>query len=71
LGVGAGIVLGIVQPSKVKRLATHCLERRLLAIEKLDAKAKRQAARLLGTSIWRKKLRQRVNAQRSTSAQGA
>jgi len=48
---------------KVKRLATHSLERRLLAIEKLDPKAKRQITQLLDTFIEREKLKQRVNAQ--------
>ncbi len=39
------------------------LERRLLAIEKLDPKAKRQITQLLDTFIEREKLKQRVNAQ--------
>lgn len=71
LGVGADVLLGMMQPRKVKRLATHSLERRLLAIEKLDPKAKRQVTQLLDTFIEREKLKQRVNAQRSMSTQGA
>lgn len=71
LGVGADVLLGMAQPRKVKRLATNSLERRMLAIEKLDPKAKRQITQLLDTFIEREKLKQRVNAQRSTSTQGA
>lgn len=47
----------------IKRLATNRLERRLLEIEKLDAKAKRQITQLLDTFIEREKLKQRVSAQ--------
>jgi len=71
LGVSADVLLGLAQPRKVKRLATNSLERRLLAIEKLDPKAKRQITQLLDTFIEREKLKQRVNAQRSPSTQGA
>ncbi len=63
LGVGADVLLGIAQTRKVKRLATNSLERRMLAIEKLDPKAKRQITQLLDTFIEREKLKQRVNAQ--------
>ena len=63
LGVGADVLLGMAQERKVKRLATNSLERRLLAIEKLDPKAKRQITQLLDTFIEREKLKQRVNAQ--------
>ena len=63
LGVGADVLLGMAQPRKVKRLATNSLERRLLEIEKLDPKAKRQITQLLDTFIEREKLEQRVNAQ--------
>lgn len=59
----------MAQPRKVKRLATHGLERRLLAIEKLDPKAKRQITQLLDTFIEREKLKQRLSPQRT--AQGA
>ena len=69
LGVGADVLLGMAQARKVKRLATNSLERRLLAIEKLDPKAKRQITQLLDTFIEREKLKQRVNSQ--GSAQGA
>jgi hypothetical protein len=65
LGVGADVLLGMTQPRKVKRLATNSLERRLLAIEKLDSKAKRQITQLLDTFIDREKLKQRLSTQRS------
>lgn len=63
LGVGADVLLGMAQPRKVKRLATNSLERRLLEIEKLDPKARRQITRLLDTFIEREKLEPRVCAQ--------
>ena len=63
LGVSADVLLGLAQPRKVKRLATNSLERRLLEIEKLDPKAKRQITQLLDTFIERAKLKQRVSAQ--------
>ena len=63
LGVGADVLLGMARSRKVKRLATNSLERRLLAIEKLDPKARRQITQLLDTFIDREKLKQRVNAQ--------
>ena len=65
LGVGVDVLLGMAQPRKVKRLATNSLERRLLAIEKLDPKAKRQITQLLDTFIDREKLKQRLSTQRS------
>lgn len=75
LGVGIDVMLGMTQPRKIKRLATNSLERRMLAIEKLDPKAKRQITQLLDTFIEREKLKQRVEsqtrAQRNTSTQGA
>lgn len=63
LGVGADVLLGMVQQRKVKRLVTNNLERRLLGIEKQDPKAKRQIMQLLDTFIEREKLKQRLNAQ--------
>ena len=63
LGVGVDVLLGMAQPRRVKRLATNSLERRLLAIEKLDPKAKRQITQLLDTFIERENLKQRGNAQ--------
>ena len=63
LCVGADVLLGMAQRRKVKRLATNSLERRLLEIEKLDPKAKRQITQLLDAFIEREKLNQRVIAQ--------
>jgi transcriptional regulator with XRE-family HTH domain len=64
--------VGITQ-RKVKRLATNSLDRRMLAIEKLDPKAKRQVTQLLDTFIEREQLKQRVNSQGNAqrSTQGA
>ena len=65
----------LVQLRKVKRLATNSLERRIVAIEKLNPTAKRQITRLLDTFIEREKLKQRVDSQtrapRNPSTQGA
>ena len=63
LCVGADVLLGMAQRRKVKRLATNSLERRLLEIEKLDPKAKRQITQLLDAFIEREKHNQRVIAQ--------
>lgn len=63
LGVGADVLPGMAQPRKVKRQTTDSLVRRLLAIQKLHPKAKRQITQLLDTFIEREKLEQRVNAQ--------
>ena len=65
LGVGADVLLGMAQERKFKRLATNSLERWLLAIEKLDPKARRQITQLLDEFIEREKLKQRVHAQGS------
>ncbi len=65
LGVSVDVVLGVVEPRRVKRLATNRLERRLLEIEKLEPKAKRQITMLLDTFIEGEKLKQRVNLQPS------
>ena len=66
--------LGMAQPRRAKRLATRSPERRLLTIEKLDPKAKRQITRLLDTFIEREELEQRVDSQtrarRNPSTQG-
>lgn len=55
---------GLVKPRSPKRIATNRLERRLLEIDKLDAKAKRQITQLLDSFIEGQKLKQRL-AQRS------
>jgi transcriptional regulator with XRE-family HTH domain len=71
LGVGTDVLLGIALPRKLERPVTLSLERRLLAIEKLDPKAKRQITQLLDTFIEREKLKQSTNAPRNMGTQGA
>jgi transcriptional regulator with XRE-family HTH domain len=73
LGVSVDVLLGLAEPRRPKQIATNRLERRLLEIEKLDPKAKRQITQLLDTFIESEKLKQRVNAQSGarTSAQRA
>ncbi len=63
LGVSVDVLLGLAQPRQPKKIATNRLERRLMEIEKLDPKAKRQITQLLDTFIESEKLKQRVNAQ--------
>ena len=48
---------------KTKKLATNRLERRLMEIEKLDLKVKRQITQLLDTFIEREKFKPRISAQ--------
>lgn len=62
LGVSVDALPGLAQQCRPKqlatnRLATNRLERRLLEIEKLDPKAKRQITQLLDTFIEREKLK--------------
>lgn len=64
LGVSVDVLLGLATPRSPKKIATNRLERRLLEIEKLDAKAKRQITQLLDSFIEGEKLKRRV-AQRS------
>lgn len=63
LGASVDVLLGMSAPRRPKKLATNRLERRLMEIEKLDPKAKRQITQLLDTFIEREKLKQRVSAQ--------
>jgi transcriptional regulator with XRE-family HTH domain len=62
LGVSVDVLLGLAEPRRTKKLATNRLERRLLEIEKLDPKAKRQLTQLLDTFIEGEKLKRRMNA---------
>jgi hypothetical protein len=57
--------LACEKPRRPKKIATNRLERRLLEIEKLDPKAKRQITQLLDSFIEGEKLKQRA-AARST-----
>lgn len=76
LGVSVDVLLGVSEQRSPKRIASNRLERRLLEIDKLDAKAKRQITQLLDSFIEAEKLKQRFNtsnapttkprAQRST-----
>jgi len=63
LEVSVDVLLGMSQPRRPKKLATNRLERRMLEIEKLNPKAKRQITQLLDTFIEREKLKQRISAQ--------
>lgn len=65
LGVSIDVLLGLSQPRRPKQLATNRLERRMLEIEKLNPKAKRQITQLLDTFIESEKLKQQVQAQKS------
>jgi transcriptional regulator with XRE-family HTH domain len=62
LGVTVDVLLGLAEPRRTKKIATNRLERRLLEIEKLDPKAKRQLTQLLDTFIEGEKLKRRMNA---------
>ena len=65
------VLLGLAEPRRPKKVATNRLERRLLEIEKLDPKAKRQITQLLDSFIEGEKLKQHVAApQRSTARTG-
>jgi len=64
--LGASVLLGLAAPRAPKKIALNRLERRLLEIEKLDLKAKRQITQLLDSFIQAQKLKQRVG-QRSTA----
>ncbi|MDQ3027917.1 MAG: helix-turn-helix domain-containing protein [Pseudomonadota bacterium] len=60
LGVGVDVLLGARAPRRLKQVATNRLERRLLEIERLDPKAKRQITQLLDTFIEHEKLKRRL-----------
>lgn len=62
LGVSVDVLLGLAEPRRTKKIATNRLERRLLEIEKLDPKARRQLTQLLDTFIEGEKLKRRMNA---------
>ena len=66
LRVGTDVLLGLAEPRQPKKITTNRLERRLLEIEKLDPKAKRQITQLLDSFIEGEKLKQRLSPQGST-----
>lgn len=68
LGVSVDVLLGLAEPRRPKKIATNRLERRLLEIEKLGPKAKRQITQLLDSFIEGEKLKQRMNATRKSEA---
>lgn len=68
LGVSVDVLLGLAEPRRPKKLATNRLERRLMEIEKLDPKAKRQITQLLDSFIEGEKLKQRVGQRSAAGA---
>ena len=68
LGVSVDVLLGRAEPRRPKKIATNRLERRLLEIEKLGPKAKRQITQLLDSFIEGEKLKQRMNVTRKSEA---
>lgn len=60
LGVSVEVLLGTKPPKRVKQLANSRLERRLLEIEKLDARSRRQISQLLDTFIENEKLKRKM-----------
>ena len=71
LGVSVDVLLGLAAPRSPKKIATNRLERRLLEIEKLEPKAKRQITQLLDSFIEGQKFKQRATqrASRASEAQ--
>ena len=68
LGVSVDVLLGLSEIRNPKRIATNRLERRLLEIDKFDAKAKRQITQLLDSFIEAEKLKQQFNATTANTA---
>ena len=67
-GVSVDVLLGLAEPRRPKKIATNRVGRRLLEIEKLGPKAKRQITQLLDSFIEGEKLKQRMNATRKSAA---
>lgn len=67
LSVSVDVLLGVSEQRSPKRIATHRLERRLLEIDKFDAKAKRQITQLLDSFIEAEKSKQRFNTSSTTA----
>lgn len=68
LGVSVDVMLGLAEPRQPKRLAPNGLVRRLMEIEKLDPKAKRQITQLLDSFIEGEKLKHRGGQRSATDA---
>lgn len=71
LGVSVDVLLGLAEPRRPKKIATNRLERRLLEIEKLDPKAKRQITQLLDSFIEGEKLKRRMSTAAGTRSRNA
>ena len=67
LGVSVDVLLGVSEQRSPKPIATSRLERRLLEIDKLDGKAKRQIAQLLDSFIEGEKLKAKARSQTATT----
>ena len=68
VGVGVDVLLGLSEQRSPKRIATNRLERRLLEIDKFDAKAKSQITQLLDSFIEAEKLKQRFNTSNTPAS---
>lgn len=66
LGVSVEVLLGLSAQRSANRMATNRLERRLVEIDKLDPKAKRQITQLLDSFIEAEKLKQQAKARTSS-----
>lgn len=71
LGISVDVLLGLSEIRNPKRIATNRLERRLLEIDKFDARAKRQITQLLDSFIEAEKLKQQFNATTANSSANA
>jgi transcriptional regulator with XRE-family HTH domain len=67
LGVSADVLLGLSAPRAPKRIATNRLERRLLALDRLDVKTKRQVTQILDSFIEAHKIRARASNRAAAS----
>ena len=72
LGVSVDVLLGASEQRSPKPIAASRLERRLLEIDRLDPKARRQITQLLDAFIEGQKLKQRTHSRvQRTSTQEA
>ena len=63
LGASVETLLGIAPLRRPEPVAANRLERRVLDIDQLDPKARRQITQMFDTFIEREKLKQRQSAQ--------
>jgi transcriptional regulator with XRE-family HTH domain len=75
LGVDVNVLLGLETSRAPKRVATTRLERRLLEVDKLEPRAKRQITALIDSFIEAQKLKQqlggRANGRNTTNTRSA